>query len=471
VTGTSGVAISDQGSFQDPAGTVLEIDGRIFRSVAEVARADYETLRDAGFYDELIGKGLLVAHGEVGQDGFSELPENTAYLLEHTRIPFISYPYEWSFFQLRTAALAHLDLQLLALDRGFILRDASAYNIQFVGSQPIFIDTLSFRPYREGEYWYAHKQFCEHFLCPLLLRAKLGIAHNAWYRGNLDGIPVADLNRALPLSKKLSWRLFTNVLMQARLQEAASDLESGRIARMTDRKLPKRSYHALLLQMRRWIEGLEPAGQRKTTWAEYVESHTYDDGQWHEKNQIVGAFAASVGQGVFWDIGCNTGHFSELALQNGASYVVGFDFDQGALERAYQRSSAQRLNFLPLFLDASNPPSDQGWREAERKGLGTRRNAGAVVALAFVHHLAIAKNVPLAQVLEWITSLAPVGLIEFVPRDDPTVKKMLLLRQDATHPYDEEVFLGELSKLSRVVEITEVTDVGRKLVRFEKGRG
>lgn len=458
----------DPGSFQDPAGTVFQHEGRIFRSVSDLARSEYEQLRDASFYEELVGDGMLVSQEEVDFGSITGLPADTAYLLEHGRIPFVSYPYEWSFSQLKAAALFHLDLQLFALERNVALKDASAYNIQFVGHRPKFIDCLSFRPYRDGEYWYAHSQFCEHFLCPLLLRSKLGIAHNAWYRGNLNGIGISDLNRALPLSKKMSWRVFTHIVLQSRLQDSSSKMESEKITGITERKLPKRSYEAMLRQLRNWIDGLKPAGQKETTWESYVNTHTYDEAEWDSKVGFVAKFAAAVKPDVIWDLGCNTGHFCEVALEAGAGYAVGFDFDQGALETGYQRSAAKQLSFLPLFLDASNPSADQGWNGEERKSLMTRHNADAVVSLAFVHHLAVAKNIPLGQAIAWITGAAKYGVIEFVPENDPTVLKMTMLRKDRFHPYNEQIFEAELSKLARIEKTMEVTDTGRTLYWYDR---
>ena len=179
---------TDAGSFRDPAGHVYRVGSRVFRTVSHRAAADYEFVRDAGLLRLWSEKGLIVSAEEVDPVILGDVGAAPCYVLEHPLLPFISYPYEWPFPVLKAAALLHLDLQLLALPEGICLSDASAYNVQFVGVRPIFIDTLSFRRYRDGDFWIGHRQFCEQFLNPLLLRAFLGLPHNAWFRGSLEGV-------------------------------------------------------------------------------------------------------------------------------------------------------------------------------------------------------------------------------------------------------------------------------------------
>ena len=153
----------------------------------------------------------------------SRASSRAAYVVEHPRVEFISYPYEWPFRALKAAALHHLDLQLDLLAKDAVLSDAPPIMSSSRGPKPVFIDLLSVRPYREGEFWIGHRQFCEQFLNPLLLQSKLGIAFNTWYRGNLEGIPTADLARALPLSSRFSWNMLSQVILQAKLQAKATD--------------------------------------------------------------------------------------------------------------------------------------------------------------------------------------------------------------------------------------------------------
>lgn len=456
----------EAGSFRDPSGSVFLVDGRVFRTVNPLASQHFDYVRTTGLTDELIAKGWLLPETRVESGVLGEAGSGASYVLEHPRLTYVSYPYEWPFGVLKDAALLHLDLHLRALDKDVTLSDASAYNIQFQGPRPVFIDHLSFRPYRDGEYWSGHGQFCQQFLNPLLLRAHCGIPHNSWYRGSQEGIEVTELNRVLPLRSKLSWNVLTHVVLQARFQQGSAQSESS--APINQRKLPKAAYRHMLGSLRRWIARLEPADRVRSVWRDYAKEHSYSDDEVTAKKAFVGAFAGATRPRLLWDLGCNTGDYSKVALQAGAEAVIGFDFDQGALELAYARAMSERLNFLPLFLDATNPTPDQGWAQRERRGLGTRASADGLLALALVHHLAIARNVPLDQVVDWLTGLAPSGVIEFVPKNDAMVQRLLRLREDIFPGYTEENFLRALRARAQIVREQKVSQSGRLLVWYQR---
>ena len=459
-------AARDGGSFRDPAGHVYEVGDRIYRSVHARALDDYTFLRDSGFLARAIEQGWIVGSRET-RDGPADA--NGALVLEHERIPFVSYPYEWSFPTLKAAALFHLDLQLAALDAGVALSDASAYNVQFVGVRPKFIDVLSLRRYRDGEFWLGHRQFCEQFLNPLLLRSELGIPFNPWYRGSLEGIPTADVARLLPKRKLLSWNILSHVFLQAKMQrEAHGGARTERAQGAMARRLPLAGLRGMLGQLRRWIARLAPADTGPTVWGSYADANTYAGEEATAKRDFVAAFAREVKPRLLWDLGCNTGAYSAAALGAGAQYVVGFDFDHGALERAYARAEAEKLDFLPLFLDAANPSPFQGWRGLERKSLQARASADAIVALAFEHHLAIGRNVPLPQVVSWLCELAPRGVIEFVRKEDPTIQQMLALREDIFPDYTQEAFEQLLRTNARIVRSQQVSSAGRTLYWYDR---
>ncbi len=462
-------AVPVSGSFRDPAGHVFEHEGRIFRSVTRYGRASFETVLAAGFLDELVQTGALVPFERVEDAALLDLFPEAELLFEHPKLTYVSYPYEWSFFQLRDAALLQLDIAIKALDAGVVLSDATAYNIQFIGSRPVFIDHLSFQPYRDGAYWMGHRQFCEQFLNPLLLRAKLGISHNAWFRGGLEGISTADLDKLLGRSQKMSIRMLAHVVMPAKAQRDAMRKSVGTTKPMSQRKgLPKASYRGLLTQLRGWISGLHPKGASASVWGSYSDDNTYDDDENRLKAAFVDQFIRSVKPDLTFDLGCNSGAFSEVALNAGSKAVVGFDFDQVALDKAYHRAKDKTLNLLSLFLDASNPSPSQGWQQSERTGFSQRATADAVLALAFEHHLAIGKNVPLEQVVEWLVSLAPQGVIEFVDKNDPTIQAMLAMREDIFQTYSQPVFEAALEQVASVVEKKQVTKDGRTMYWFKR---
>jgi ribosomal protein L11 methylase PrmA len=460
--------LADAGSFRDRSGKVYHAGRDIFRSVSRRAAEDYGHALKSGLLDKLMAADKLVATQEVDQRVLSEAGIETEIVLRHQPIPFISYPYEWPFSLLKSAALLHLDIHIEALQHGITLSDASAYNVQFRGVAPVFIDVLSFRRYREGEPWAAHRQFCEQFLNPLLLRALFGIAHNDWYRGRLEGIGTQELADLLPWWRNLSFHLLTQVTLQARLQRAAAVDSGAYIKRAKQTLLSKRARRAILEELRRWISDLRPLKSTATTWQHYAEQTTYADEERQVKGRFIAAFCRDTKPDTLWDIGCNTGDYAEVALSHGAKRVVGFDFDQGALERATARAKAKSLDLLPLYQDGANPSPSQGWMGHERRSTQERGGADALIALAFEHHLAIGRNVPLDQLVAWLVSLAPKGIIEFVQKSDPTVQQLLALREDIFSDYDAARFEAALRSKARIVAAEQVSAQGRTLYSYER---
>lgn len=463
---------ADPGSYRDPSGRVYRHQGRVLRTVAECARAHYEALRDRGIYRDCIAAGMLVPTRELG-DGAEVLAQadgaRAAYVLEHDPIPYVSYPYEWPFELLKAAALAHLDLQIWLLDRDVSLSDASAYNVQFDGVEPIFIDFLSLRPYRAGEYWTAHSQFCEQFLNPLLLRAYCGVAHNDWYRGHLEGIPTADLAAVLPASSWTSWSALMHVHLQARLQRRAQARPQARRAGQKPRKgLARSAYKGMLRQLAGAIARLEPRRRPESAWSRYTETRSYSDEERARKDAFVREFVEKVQPKLLFDLGCNTGEYAELALRAGAERVIGFDSDHGALDAAVRRARKEKLRLTPLYLDAANAAPMQGWRQSERLGFQDRANCDAVLALALEHHLVIGRNIPLDQFLSWLCGLAPVGIVEFVDKSDPMVQNMLALREDIFPDYSLDAFRTSLNENATVISSQPVMGTARVLFWYDR---
>lgn len=457
----------DPGSFRDPTAQVFEYEGRILRAIYPSGFERLDAVLRSGLLPDLCGRGWLIGTAEV-----EEAPTNLGLqpgsfrLLEHAPVPFLSYPYEWSFSQLKAAALLHLDIQIAALQHHDIsLSDASAYNVQFVGSQPVFIDALSFRPYRTGEYWLAHRQFCEQFLAPLVLTAATGVSHSAIYRGMLDGLALSDVVRLLPARTLLSPRIWMHLRLPARF-ESSPDAVSRASKYRRGAGLPREAYLFMLRQLRKWIAGLKrPA--RKTTWQNYELVNPYSRDDLARKTEFVRRSVASLKPALVFDLGCNTGAFSEAALEAGAGYVVGFEPDPGALERAYERAARlEKKRFLPLNVDLANPSPAQGWDERERKGVFARRRPDAVLALAIEHHLAIGRNIPIERFVVWLAGLADSGVVEFVGKDDPMVRSMLSLREDVFDDYSEQTFVAALERHATILEHAVLPSGTRTLYRY-----
>lgn len=418
----------------------------------------FDAFISSGLYDELQGAGLLVAHERVG----SELAATTDAhaVLRPERVPFISYPYEWCFGQLKDAALLTLELQRRALARGFTLRDASAYNVQFRGAKPVFIDTLSFAPHEEGQPWVAYRQFCQHFLVPLLLMSRVDIRCSGLLRQHLDGIPL-DLGSALlPRSTWLHFGTLLHVHVHARAQRRFAESSVADVA--GGRRISRASLLRLVQQLESTVRSVEWA-PKGTQWADYESDNSYNDAAQRSKAETLDAFLSRVEANVVWDLGANTGAYSRVAAKRGA-WVLSADVDPAAVERNHQRARAAGDQHIhPLLMDLTNPTPSQGWGHRERLSLEDRGPADVVLALALVHHLAIGNNVPLESVARYLARLGRALVIEFVPKEDVQVQRLLRNREDVMPDYTREGFERAFAPHFAVIDARPVEDSPRTL--------
>ncbi len=318
-----------QGSYRDPSGQVFLHNSRVFRTITKHGYDDFKTVEATGFLTDLVDKGFLVPWRDVDKDDFEQTNDNVVRILEHTPLPFISYPFEWSFSALKDAALLHLDVHIMALAKGVTLSDASAFNIQFIGVKPIFIDHLSFRPYQDGEFWNGHRQYCEQFLNPLLLQSQMGIPHNAWYRGSPEGIPSASMTSVLPFLSRIKPQVMTNLVLPVWFdRRSGSNSEVSKS--VADKRLPLSSFRNMLVGLRKFIASLK-LPENTTVWKEYAENTSYGNDETKNKKYFIQKFCSTVKPETLWDIGCNTGEYSKVALETGAKMAIGFEYDTGAL--------------------------------------------------------------------------------------------------------------------------------------------
>ncbi len=447
-----------EGSFRDPSGFVYTRDGILYRQVNTSFREPFEAFLASGLYDELAQEGLLVAHRQVGLD-LSASPDAYA-VLQPERVGFISYPYEWSFSQLQDAATLTLDLQRRALARGFTLRDSSAYNVQFQGGRPLFIDSLSFEPLEDGKPWTAYKQFCQHFLLPLMLMSTRDVRFGQLLRSYIDGIPL-DLGSAL-LPRRTWARLSTllHIHMHAWALGRYSDTAVGSAT-----KGRRMSRQALLTLVKNLSDATRRLSWRAsgTEWAEYVDDNNYTAAASQNKRTMVIGHLRRVNPCTVWDLGANTGEYSRAAREV-AAQVISFDVDPAAVERNYRRVRAEgEAGLLPLLLDLTNPSPAQGWGGRERLSLEERGPADAVLALALVHHLAIGHNLPLEQIAHYFARIGRHLVIEFVPKSDSQVKRLLLSRPDIFPHYTKDGFEQAFARHFTIESSSPIQDSDRWL--------
>jgi ribosomal protein L11 methylase PrmA len=444
-------------SYRDPSGFVFHREGTLFRQVNQSYRPDYEALMDSGLYRTMVDASRLVPHEEI-QAPFAD-PQTGWKLLRPQCLGFISYPYEWSFSQLKDAALATLAIQKEAMRHGMSLKDASAYNIQFHQGKPVLIDTLSFERCQPGEPWVAYRQFCRHFLAPLALMSMRDVRLGQLLATHPDGVPLSLASKLLPKASRLKFSLLVHVHWHARMEEkhAGRELKPGSTRRMSE------------LQLQGLIDNLEssiarlkwtPAG---TEWADYYQATNYSPVAMEHKRQWVAQIIDAVKPRLVWDLGANTGQFSRVASDRGIP-TVAFDVDPAAVEKNYlQTRQLGEKNLLPLLMDLTAPSPAIGWDNRERMSLAERGPADLVLALALIHHLAIAANVPLAYVARFLSRVARNLLIEFVPKSDSQVGRLLVVRKDIFQDYTQEAFEAEFGRYFTIVRRQGVTDSSRTL--------
>jgi len=456
----------DKGSYRDPAGQVFYHNGKVYRGLNSEGCKRFEYIEKNKILQDSIKNKYLIDTKVISNPDINIKNNNFEKVLEHEKIDFISYPYEWCFDQLKDAALHHLNFQLYLLERNCVLIDASAFNIQFKHSKPIFIDVLSLAEYENGAYWLAHRQFCENFLNPLLLSSKKGINFNNWFRGNLEGIATSDINSILSFIDKLNPSTFMHVFLMDRIQKKMVRNPDDILKKVEKKKtISKNTYKSILNQLKSSISKLKKKFFN-SQWQNYSKENTYKSDEEKLKIKLIADFSSKYNFEYLADLGCNNGLYSFTCLENGCKNVVGFDFDLNALNDAYLKSKEKKLNFQTIYMDAVNPSPNQGWSQQERKGLTERLKFDGMIALAFNHHLTIAKNIPLEDSIRWLVNFAPRGIIEFVPKNDETVKKMLQIREDIFINYNEETFKNILTKYSNILSKEVVSSSGRTLYEF-----
>lgn len=455
------------GSFRDPSGFLFRRDGSLYRQVNNFYEDDYKKLMGSGLYDRLVEEDLLIPHEEVDLD--PPRPATAYKIIKPREVSFISYPYEWSFGQLKEAALTTLKIQQVALEFGMNLKDASAYNLQFDSFTPVFIDTLSFEEYTEGEPWVAYRQFCQHFLAPLAVMSYTDVTLNQLLRIHIDGIPLDLASSLLPLRSRLKFTLLSHIHFHARTQKRflrqnpeADDVE------VTDKKMGRTSFLGLMDSLESAIEGLSWKSN-ETLWSNYYGgSSNYSSKALASKKEILEGYLDQTGPDEVWDLGANVGVFSRTSSDKGIK-TVSFDFDPACVEANYRKSAEEKEeNILPLVLDLTNPSPGIGWQNQERNSLLDRGPADVALALALVHHLAISNNTPFRKIADFLGSLCNSLIVEFIPKDDPQVQKLLTNREDIFNRYTKENFESCFEEYFSIQRSERIEDSGRSMYLMEK---
>ncbi|MDR3502404.1 MAG: SAM-dependent methyltransferase [Legionella sp.] len=455
-----GAANHVRSSYRDPCSQIYKREHVIFRQFSSKGIDAYKKLMQSGLYDLLQSKHYLIPHEEVSLT--QALDSHAEAVIRPEQIKFISYPYEWCFSQLKDAALLTLEIARLALEHGMILKDASAYNVQFHHGKPIFIDTGSFDIYEEGMLWPAYKQFCMHFLAPLALMAKKDLRLGLLTKEFSDGIPLDLASQLLPFKSKCSVSLYTHIHLHAKAQKKYHDTK-----KQIKGSISKMGLFGILSNLSSAVKRLK-ISQKESEWSDYYQNTNYSDKAHQHKIDIVRELTEKVKPRAVWDLGGNDGFYSHIAAQTGAD-VITFDSDVLAIEQNYLRNKRnKKTKLLPLLQNLVNPSTMMGWGQSEREGLKERGEADLVIALALIHHIAISHHIPFHYIAEYFSSLGRTLLIEFVAKDDTQVQRLLRNRVDIFDSYHIEQFKNAFSKYYEIKEEIPIAETCRTIFLMEQ---
>ncbi len=451
-------------SLRDPAGFIFSLEENLYRTVNHNYKTNFDLLLSSGLYDHLVSQELLIEHDQVSNQFISS--ELDAYqILKLKKLPFISYPTEWCFSQLKAAALFTLEFQKVALNYGMTLKDASAFNVQYRGTKPVFIDILSLEKYEDGSPWVAYEQFCRHFLAPLVLMSYRDERLAQLLRVYIDGIPLDLTSELLPIRSYFNLSVLTNIILQAKAQQWFS-----KVTMQSPPVIKKDALMALINNLQNLIHGLKMQ-KKDSTWKNYYQDACiYTSQGMISKHQIVETLLDKAGPRIVWDLGSNDGKFSRIASTKNI-YTVSMDSDHNSVESNYLNAFKDNdLHLLPLLMDIINPSPAQGWSSCETKSLINRGPVDTMLALALIHHLVITHSLSLFSIATSFASMCNTLVIEFVPEDDPQVLYLLSSKPVPFFKelYSREIFERELKKYFVLRDQIKIDDSGRIIYFAQK---
>ena len=458
---------ADDGSFKDPSGRVYRVAGehgeKVVRALDRDAVETLTKLLTESFFQDMMYSGDVIGTEFLSADHPHARPIVEAGwhgALAHQTVDFLTWPYEWPFSMLKDAALLQLRLLEASVPHGWILKDATPFNVQWRGVRPTLIDVPSFVPW-DGQYWRAYRQFCATHLIPLLLMAHLDIPFQPLLRSRLEGIPAEEAVRYFRGLRRLRRGVPSHIWFPAKAERA-----SARRSDVRPRSRQPQSQtmlRALIDSLRRLITGLSyrPASSQ---WTRYVDAHSYG-ADYGAKERFVAEHTAAERPALVWDVGANTGAMARIAAQS-AGLVIAVDSDHEAIELLYRklRDTDEPRNIVPLVMDLANPSPSQGWAGRERSAFDARRRPDMVLCLALIHHLRVSANIPLALLLEWLESLQAAVIIEFVEREDEMFQRLLANKNEQYADYTAENFYREVAQRFKICERLRLKEGLRELL-------
>jgi SAM-dependent methyltransferase len=461
-------------SFRDPGGRVVIRDGRVLREVNSIGLACLDAALQSPAVLAEIERGRFVrtevlARSEVlSRDDSQNQP---AAVLEHERIPFASFPYEWPPEMLHAAAALTLDLAIPLAAEGLGLKDATPFNILFRGPTPVFVDLLSVEKRDPLDpLWLARAQFIRTFILPLAAERDFGIplAQTLMQR---EGIEPEAFYPLLSAAARFSPNYMSLVSMPVWLaRKKSSDASLYQPHRTGD---PEKAAYILrsgLNSLRKSLDRFAPQS-RSSRWSEYMSADcSYSPEQFAEKEQFIRDALTEFPPRRVLDVGANTGHFSEMAALSGAS-VVAIDGDTAVVGDIWRRAQAEKLDILPLVVNLAQPTPSTGWRNRECPSF-LERSTGTfdlVMMLAVIHHMLATERVPLPEIFDLAADLTThLAIIEFVDFEDPMFRRLSRGRDELYSHFHAGLFEKSVTARFDIVRQRAISGGKRTLYLLRK---
>jgi SAM-dependent methyltransferase len=434
------VTAAPRGTFRDPAGSLYFDEDKVFRHVRTAFVADAESFLVSPLARRWMESGRMVSTVIAGRDTEGSL------LLEHERIEYPTYPWEWTAGQWRAAGELTLDLCEESLAAGLILKDATPLNILFRNADPVFVDVLSFDMRKPGNpIWLAYAQFVRTFLLPLAANRYLGWPLSASIERR-DGYEPADLYLHLPLHRRWLAPLRSLVTLPHLLERKANaSAATGHTPiRQLSPEIATQVLHTTLKKLRRALRALTPP-PHASRWSDYTCTATHYSPEDHARKAafIERALAQAAPQSLL-DIGGNTGHYSRIAARAGAR-VVAWDTDVQATDASWREAHSKHEAILPIVANIARPTPAVGWQNSESLSL-IERSEGAfdsVMMLGVIHHMLLIDQIPLVAIFDLVRRLTSRwAIIEWVPATDSQFLQLCRGRQEIYGALDESAFLA-----------------------------
>jgi SAM-dependent methyltransferase len=395
-------------------------------------------------------------------------------ILEHERVDFPSYPYEWNPEMLHAAGMLTLDLAQALHADGLGLKDGTPYNVLFRGPEPVFIDVLSFERREAGDAtWLPYAQFVRTFLLPLLANQAYGLGLDQILTTRRDGLEPEEVYRWSKFSQRLRPPFFSLVSMPTWLggKHKQDDHSIYRKKLMSDPEKARYILDHMLNGLRRTLQRLKPAAGKSSVWSDYMTTNNnYTADHFDAKQRFVGEALQEFPAKRVLDVGCNTGHFSAIAARSGAK-VVGLDYDPVVLGDVWRNARAQKLEILPLAVNVTRPSPGTGWRNEECSSFLDRARGkfDAVLMLAVIHHMLVTERVPLADIIDLAAELTTnILVIEFVAPDDTMFQRLTRGREELHQDLTPAVFEAQCGRHFEIVRVQHVEGSTRWLYLLKK---